>query len=264
MSDQQTDTQPTVATPQTPLPEPAKQDQIIAAFVKVQSLISGVGKNKTASVYSQRTKATFNYDFTNIDHILLAIKPYLTECGLAVSFNLLTKPQAIDIRLTLYHTSGQSMMWDGFQMPLNTTDPQDIGSVVTYGKRYQLAAALGIPLEDDVDDDGKRGSPKRTPPPRGSQATAERVQTTVDTLGATAAGEIKRELDELGASPDELREAMKKGGKLPAAIVDGNPEDWPREWGARVRKWIDARKAKNKNDEKAAAKTEQVDEGGEG
>tara|TARA_R110002096_G_scaffold173781_2_gene348205 strand:- start:402600 stop:403376 length:777 start_codon:yes stop_codon:yes gene_type:complete len=258
MSDQQTDTQPTVATPQPPLPEPAKQDQIIAAFVKAQSEIEGVGKNKVA----KGTK--FDYDYTNIDSILTAIRPVLAAHGLAVSFNLLTKPQAINIRLTLFHTSGQSMSWDGFDMPVNTTDPQSIGSVVTYGKRYQLAAALGIPLEDDVDDDGKRGSPKRTPPPRGSQATAERVQTTADTLGATAAGEIKRELDELGASPDELREAMKKGGKLPAAIVDGNPEDWPREWGARVRKWLDARKAKNKSDEKAATETEQVDEGGEG
>lgn len=51
------------------------------------------------------------------------------------------------------------------------TDPQGVGSTITYLRRYSLAAVVGVAPKDD-DDDGNAGSgkgpPPRTPPAAGS------------------------------------------------------------------------------------------------
>jgi hypothetical protein len=49
---------------------------------------------------------------------------------------------------TLAHSSGQ---WISGEMPivLSKTDPQSIGSALTYYRRYTLSAMIGIAPEDD-------------------------------------------------------------------------------------------------------------------
>ena len=53
----------------------------------------------------------------------------------------------------LFHTSGE---FEEAEFPVNETNPQKIGSAITYARRYNLAALTGVVA--DVDDDGNAAS----------------------------------------------------------------------------------------------------------
>jgi hypothetical protein len=64
------------------------------------------------------------------------------------------------IETVLLHTSGQRMVWP-FQVTASGT-PQQIGSAITYGRRYSAQAALGVASEDD---DGQAAKQAAVSPP---------------------------------------------------------------------------------------------------
>lgn len=55
---------------------------------------------------------------------------------------------AVVIETTLLHSSGE-WVTGSLQMPLIKTDPQGVGSAMTYGRRYGLSAIVGIVSDDD-------------------------------------------------------------------------------------------------------------------
>lgn len=87
--------------------------------------------------------------YTTISSILEVVKDALSRNGLAV----VQAPMPCDagnicLRTTLMHTSGQ---WIASQLSMKAENvsPQKIGSVITYARRYALAALLGVGQEDD-------------------------------------------------------------------------------------------------------------------
>jgi hypothetical protein len=66
------------------------------------------------------------------------------------------------VETILTHTSGQWIQSE-LALPLLKADPQGVGSAITYGRRYGLAAIIGIVA--DVDDDGNAASGKSTKQP---------------------------------------------------------------------------------------------------
>jgi hypothetical protein len=76
--------------------------------------------------------------------------------------------------------------------PANLTgDPQDVGSALTYAKRYSLAAAFGLVAEED--DDGQRGANQVVTaksgkkPATGEHSAAERLKAAKSTLANACA-----------------------------------------------------------------------------
>jgi len=69
-----------------------------------------------------------------------------------------TTDEVIDATITILtritHASGQ-WIENELEMPILEMDPQKVGSVITYGRRYALAAMVGITQDDD---DGNAGS----------------------------------------------------------------------------------------------------------
>ena len=87
--------------------------------------------------------------YTTISSILEVVKDALSRNGLAV----VQAPMPCDagnicLRTTLMHTSGQWIASE-LSMKAENVSPQKIGSVITYARRYALAALLGVGQEDD-------------------------------------------------------------------------------------------------------------------
>ena len=119
---------------------------VLSALVEVQNELPTFPKNKKA----------FNYKYTELDTIVSGIKPVMHKYGLAfmqsVSGGENDAPMTITTRI--FSKSGQYVE-DSIVLPKITmkgSNPvQEVGSAISYMKRYCLTAMLGITSDEDVD-----------------------------------------------------------------------------------------------------------------
>lgn len=98
-----------------------------------------------------------------------ASRDVMAKNGLAAIQGILSDPEKglIGIETRITHKSGQWIESDSWCKP-KALLPQDVGSAVTYLKRYSLSAMLGIVADDDDDANHAQGKePVKTiaPPP---------------------------------------------------------------------------------------------------
>ncbi len=124
------------------------------AMVKAQSEFPTVGKKATAG------QGNFTYDYAELEEIQKAILPvlnsndfYVEQCPTLVGE--VGGGYTFVVRTVITHGLGHERA--GYY-PLpdpSKTKAQDMGSAITYAKRYSLAGALCITLVGE-DDDGKK------------------------------------------------------------------------------------------------------------
>lgn len=119
--------------------------EIAKALAAAQESFPMVPKARAAHV------GQYSYKYADLADILHAVSPVLAKHGLAVT-QTFTKPdeQSIVLVTRLLHVSGESIdSW--LPIPWSSGKPQELGSWITYLRRYSLAAILGIAAEDDDD-----------------------------------------------------------------------------------------------------------------
>lgn len=130
-----------------------KHPSLAAALVAFQAELPTVGKDKTANM------GTYSYKYADLGTITHEVFPLLTKHGLAFVCGGHATENGYELRATLIHESGEELSGS---LPLYGRDPQQIGSAVTYARRYLLGSMTGVCTEDD--DDGKRAvKAERTP-----------------------------------------------------------------------------------------------------
>lgn len=124
---------------------------LFAAISNAQAEFSTVAKNAT--------NPHFKSKFAPLDTIIEMIRPILPKHGLAVMQFTDIADAGIVVETVITHSSGQYIS-GALAMPVVKQDPQGYGSALTYGRRYALAAALGIVSDEDVDGNGSAEKPK--------------------------------------------------------------------------------------------------------
>jgi hypothetical protein len=114
--------------------------ELVKALVAARKAFTPVLRDSTAQVGANRT-----YTYADLAAVLEATMPALLAHGLVVI-------QAIDaagsmLITRLVHTSGEWVESD-YLLPLEVA-PQQLGSALTYGRRYSLQAMLCLAAEDD-------------------------------------------------------------------------------------------------------------------
>lgn len=94
----------------------------------------------------------FKSKYADLADILDVIRQPMVDAGL--SFVQFPKGQH-ELETMLMHTSGEWMA-ETYEMTPTKNDPQGLGSVITYQRRYALGAILGLNI--DADDDGNKAS----------------------------------------------------------------------------------------------------------
>lgn len=129
--------------------------KLAEALVSVQSKLKPIKKNAENPAFKKDGKAIGYLDLAGLCEVVL---PMLSAAGIAVVQG--GDGQTLDTMLL--HMSGE---WIRTSLPMPAeSNPQKLGSSITYFRRYALAAIVGAVSEDD-DDDGNAAShtPARQP-----------------------------------------------------------------------------------------------------
>ena len=101
----------------------------------------------------------FKSNYFDINNVLEEVKPILTKNGLVVTQPL---KQGVVTTIVTDVESGESI--ESFlTFDENEKNPQKIGSIITYYRRYTLCSLLGIAGEDDDAEQAKTPTPKPAP-----------------------------------------------------------------------------------------------------
>lgn len=175
-----------------------------AALASFQQDIPAVRKENTAQVKSD--KGSYSYAYADLTDITEAAMPLLGKHGLSFTAAPTFTDHGFVLRYALLHESGHR---EGGDFPL--PDPskfgaQQIGSWLTYARRYALCAVTGVaPGGDDDDGEKSKGAVAAEPLPRAPRTrgaterkTAEQVAGEPDPwTTATPAPEPERVTDAL-------------------------------------------------------------------
>jgi len=153
----------------------------------------------------------FKSHYADLSSVWDAIRKPLTDNGLSV----VQTPDTLDGKMvlvtTLLHSSGQ---WISGALPVSPTktDPQSMGSAITYARRYALSALAGVCSEEDDDGNAASAKPKgvadkakalpvghdAAPFPGISAAQAKRLYVIAKTEGKMSEENVKTVLQSLG------------------------------------------------------------------
>lgn len=139
-------------------------NELATALAKVQGVLEGAHKDGV--------NPHFKSQYATLASTWEACRKPLADNGLSVVQTFEIEPEGVVVITTLLHISGQFMSGRLFLKP-QKNDPQGIGSAITYGRRYGLAAIVGISPEDDDGEAATRPKeqPKRTDKGKSSPTT---------------------------------------------------------------------------------------------
>lgn len=133
---------------------PPALDQLGPALAAFQAEMPTVAKAHKATVKSD--KGSYSYTYAGLADVSEAAMPLLAKHGL--SFSCL--PGNGVLTGMLLHSSGQSLT---ASLPINGSTPQQVGSSLTYMRRYLLGCMTGLVTDDDDDGQLAESAPKRKP-----------------------------------------------------------------------------------------------------
>ena len=116
-------------------------NQSLLQFQKTVDSIKKDGKNPH-----------FKSTYATLPHILSEVKPILSDLGLVI-----TQPIRDGVVYTAI-SNGSEYIESGIPLPINLT-PQQIGSAITYYRRYTLASLLSLEIEDDDGNEASKPAP---------------------------------------------------------------------------------------------------------
>lgn len=182
----------------------------------------------------------FKNRYATLASIMDACKPALSSNGLAIiqAVSVEGDPIRVRVQTILLHISGEFVKSSISMKPVRD-DPQSIGSVLTYARRYALSALVGVVA--DADDDGElatghapdktnvtpirrkkdpAGNPQPNTPPAADGSASSTSSTTIPpepAAGPAATGKrrtTERASNQISSRVIKLREIFTASGRL--------------------------------------------------
>lgn len=136
------------------------------ALVKFQSQLKPVNKDSE--------NPFFKSHYADLSSILQSVMPLLSANGLALVQPMKVQDGHTILITKLIHESGETIESEMILPP--HADPQKYGSLISYYKRYQLQALLGVSTKDEDDDANYVSSPATKAPALSNNALASDAQ----------------------------------------------------------------------------------------
>lgn len=115
--------------------------KIAGALVKAQKEMGAVTKDANNPFYKSK--------YADINSVLEVAVPALNSNGIFVSQPDYSTVEGHFVETYLMHESGEFLASEPLRLELSKVDMQQLGSAITYGRRYSLQSMLGLRAEDD-------------------------------------------------------------------------------------------------------------------
>lgn len=184
-----------------------KPETLAAALAAFQRDLPRIGKSNTANT------GTYSYKYADLSDVTDAVLPTLGKHGMSFSSKpTLDEQGRFVLAYVLRHESGES---DSGAYPLPSTgSPQQIGSAITYARRYALLAVTGV-APGGEDDDGASAPPADRRPVEPHESSWDPAEQEMLRVGWEA--EIDRaDLDSIGEIAQRLLQQKRSGAMSPA------------------------------------------------
>lgn len=114
-------------------------------------------QREMGAIKKDSTNPYFNSNYFDINSLLAQVKPILNKHDLLLTQALTSMRERVAIKTRITYAETGESIGDTVILP-DITDPQKIGSMITYFRRYSLQSLLGLEAEDD---DGNNASGKK-------------------------------------------------------------------------------------------------------
>jgi hypothetical protein len=164
-------------------------NELFAALAKAQASIFAAAKDKVNPFYKSR--------YSDLSSVWDAIREPLSQNGLTILQPFGGTKEAMTLETWIGHSSGQ---WMKSTIPITPlkSDPQSLGSYITYLRRYTLSALVGV--VSDEDDDANTATHHKT-------ANKEKVKDWQSTLPKVDTNLRQEKVDTIS---QQVTEAMEK------------------------------------------------------
>jgi len=142
--------------------------KIAAALAKAQAEFKPLHKTKTANV-PMKTGGSYQYSYADLSDVLQSVREALAKNEIAI----LQGVGQGQLVTELIHSSGQSLMSSIPFISAQGGRPQDLGSALTYARRYGVCTALGIVADEDDDGQLAQQAPEENKKPSTTRAAAK-------------------------------------------------------------------------------------------
>lgn len=184
-------------------------NDVIAAFVEVLWEVEDVVKDRKVEAGPMR------YTYADLAAVLDEIRPKLRRHGLALS-QIATTERGVST--VLFHKSGQWIEFSPLLIKPAGSTPQNVGSAITYARRYSILAAFGLATEDD---DGRSASIASSPDEN------------------PLVGRVNDVMVALAAFTPEQKAEMRKWADSEARSLSGKALEGDADWLQQVEAYID-------------------------
>ena len=195
--------------------------KLAAALAKAQRAIKQPIKDKTG-VIKGKTKDgepyQYTYKYADLSSLIDSIRGPFAENGLAVSQVPVFDGGALTLATLIAHESDE---WMEGSYPIALGSAQEMGSRLSYARRYSLGAMAGVAADDD-DDGGEadrnstkpKPQPARKPEPKPAPATLPLLSDEEQQKLANWEASL-----ETHHSPEQLAVARDKAGAIRSAVL---------------------------------------------
>gem|GEM_PF-4193629 len=121
------------------------------ALAKAQAEFQPIICNKTAKVTFRDGGSGYNFKYADLQTVISATQPALSKHGLAVSDQIeMEDGEKPKITVYLRHVSGQAIT-SSLPIPQQFTKAQELGSLISFYRRYLLSGLLHVSSQEDDD-----------------------------------------------------------------------------------------------------------------
>lgn len=144
----------------------------------------------TESIKKAAENDHFKTSYADLAHVVQGVVPALNDAGVAVVQMPTFDGTIVGVTTVFLHETGSSLTGTLHLRP-SKTDPQGVGSAITYARRYALLAMAGGAPEDDDGNAASGPGPNQRADPK-PPTLAERADRLEATLKAVKPEEIEK------------------------------------------------------------------------